>query len=100
MANPLERGRDTRPLPKVDFAKRMVVGVFLGTRPTSGFSVQVVELRIEQEVLIVTYSEHRPSPRTMLMQVLTAPFCIVSVPMHAGSVRFEAVAASPSGPLH
>ena len=85
------------PLPKIDFAKRMLVGVFLGTRPTSGFSVQVVDVRSEQDVLVVTYSEHRPSPRAMVRQVLTAPFVIVSVPSNAGRVRFEAVAALPPG---
>jgi hypothetical protein len=87
------------PIPKIDFTKRMIVGIFLGTRPTSGFSVQVVEVVSEQEVLVVKYSERRPSPRAMVMQVLTAPFAIVSVPAHAGSVRFEPVMVSPPGTI-
>jgi hypothetical protein len=86
-----------KPIPTIDFAKRMLVGVFLGTRPTSGFSVQIVEVRDEQGVLVVRYSEHRPSPRAMVRQVLTAPFVIVSVPPDAGRVRFEAVTALPPG---
>ena len=87
------------PMPKIDFTQRMIVGIFLGTRPTSGFSVQVVEVVSEQEVLVVKNSERRPSPRAMVMQVLTAPFAIVSVPAHAGSVRFEPVMVSPPGTI-
>jgi hypothetical protein len=87
------------PMPNIDFTQRMIVGIFLGTRPTSGFSVQVVEVVSEQEVLIVKYSESRPSPRAMVMQVLTAPFALVSVPAHAGSVQFEPGMVLPPGPM-
>ena len=37
------------PIPKVDFGVRMVVGVFLGTRPTSGFAVRVTRARLEEQ---------------------------------------------------
>ena len=87
------------PLPKIDFTQRMIVGIFLGTRSTSGFSVQVVEVVSEHEILVVKYSERRPSPRAMVMQVLTAPFAIVSAPAHVGSVRFEPVTVSPPGTM-
>jgi hypothetical protein len=86
-----------KPIPKIDFAKRMLVGVFLGTRPTSGFSVRVVAVRAGQEALVVTYTERHPSPHAMVMPVLTAPFVIVAVPLDTGSVRFEAVTVARSG---
>ena len=82
-------------IPKVDFDSRMVVGVFLGTRPTSGFSVQIVEVRDEPGVLWVKYSERGPSPSAMVLQALTSPFYLISVPARRGDVRFEQMAASP-----
>ncbi len=43
-----ERGR-----PSVDFAREMVVGVFLGSRPTAGFAIEVVGAREEGGALVV-----------------------------------------------
>ena len=34
-----------RPAPAVDFSREMVVGVFMGTRPTAGFAVEIVGYR-------------------------------------------------------
>jgi hypothetical protein len=82
-------------IPKVDFEARMVVGVFLGTRPTSGFSVQIVEVRDESGVLSIRYAERGPSPGAMVLQALTAPFYLASVPARRGEVRFEQISASP-----
>jgi hypothetical protein len=81
--------------PVVDFHARMIVGVFLGMRSTSGFSVQFVEVREDSGEMWVKYAERRPSPRTPVLQVLTAPFVLVSVPKHEGSVRFGEVTVLP-----
>ena len=78
-----------RARPPVDFGKEMVVGVFLGSRPTAGFSVEIVGVREEGGALIVQYRESRPAPGLVTAQVLTMPYHIVAVPRHAGDVRFE-----------
>ncbi len=44
-----------KPLPKVDFSKRTVVAVFLGSRPSAGYSVEVSGTRREGETLIVEW---------------------------------------------
>jgi protease stability complex PrcB-like protein len=79
-----------RARPAVDFSKEMVVAVFLGTRPTAGFSVEVVGARQEGATLIVSYRESRPQPGVVTAQVLTSPFHVVAVPMH-GDVKWERV---------
>jgi hypothetical protein len=76
--------------PAVDFDKEMVVAVFLGTRPTAGFSVEIVGAREEGTTLIVSYRESRPQPGTITAQVLTSPYHIVAVPKH-GDVKWERV---------
>src|SRR3954466_2978703 len=56
----LHAGERTRPA--VDFTKEIVVAVFMGTRPTGGFSVQIVRVRQEGPALVVSYTETRPAP--------------------------------------
>lgn len=81
-------GGDRQP-PAVDFSKEMVVGVFLGTRRTSGYTVEIVRTREEQGALIVSYVESAPAPRAVTAQVITMPYHLVAVPRRQGEVRFE-----------
>jgi len=83
-------GERTRP--NVDFSKEIVVAVFMGTRPTAGFSVEIVGVREEGATLVVSYRETRPAPQALTAQVLTSPFHIVAVPKGATTgVKFEQV---------
>ncbi len=79
----------TGPAPAVNFSTELVAAVFLGSRPTGGFSVEVVGARIEGDALIVEYVEQRPGRSDIVSQVLTSPFHIVKFPAHKGSVRFQ-----------
>ena len=69
-----------RPQPAVDFAREMVVGIFLGTRPTAGFAVEMVGYRLEGDRAVVTYRESRPGGGTLTAQVLTAPYHLAVIP--------------------
>ena len=80
-----------RPRPSVDFAREMVVGVFLGSRPTGGFSIEVVGAREEAGALVVQYRETRPPPRSVAAQILTSPYHIVTLPARGWNVRFEKI---------
>jgi len=71
-------GERTRP--NVDFGKEVVAAVFLGTRPTAGFSVEIVRVRQEGAALVVEYRETRPAPDGVTAQVLTSPYHIVAIP--------------------
>jgi hypothetical protein len=74
--------------PPVDFAASMVAAVFLGERPTSGFRVEIAEIRATANEVVVEYVERRPAPGDMTAQVLTNPFHIVRAPRAEGPVRF------------
>jgi hypothetical protein len=67
----------------------MVVGVFLGSRMTGGFDVQITGAEVDGGALVVRYTETTPAPGAMLAQVITAPFHLVSVEKFDGPVRFE-----------
>ena len=78
----------TAKMPTVDFAKHMVVGIFLGTKPNAGQEVEIVGVRTQGSDLIVEYVQRQPGRGTMAAQILTEPYHLVSVPKHAGTVRF------------
>ena len=69
----------TQPVPAVDFSKELVAAVFLGSRPTGGFSVEIVGARVEGDALIVEYVEQRPGRGSIMSQVLTSPFHIAKI---------------------
>jgi hypothetical protein len=78
-----------RDQPRVDFERDMVVGVFLGSRPTAGFTVEIVSTMVEQGILVVRFRETRPQSDRIVAQVITSPYHLVAVPRHSGDVRFE-----------
>ena len=80
-----------RQRPAVDFAKDMIVGVFMGSRPTAGYNISIVSTFAKDGNVLVRYQESTPRPGTMAAQVLTFPYHLVAVPTAAGEVRFEKV---------
>jgi hypothetical protein len=75
--------------PAVDFGPEMVLGVFLGTRRTGGYAVEIVALELSADTLVVRWRETAPAPGAILTQALTAPYHLVKTTAHAGPVRFE-----------
>ena len=67
----------------------MVAGVFLGSRPSAGFAIDVVSARDEHGNLVVRYRETHPPPGAVTAQVITSAYCIVALPRRDGDVRFE-----------
>jgi hypothetical protein len=79
------------PAPKVDFTARTVVAVFLGSRPSAGFAVEIIGTRQASGTLIVRWQERRPSRDEVSAQVLTSPAVIASIPKFTGEITFEKV---------
>jgi hypothetical protein len=67
----------------------MVVGVFIGTRPTAGFAVDIVGYRESGNDIVVQYRETRPPRDAITAQVIVSPYHIVVIPRHTGTVSFE-----------
>jgi hypothetical protein len=78
-----------KPAPPVDFSKEMVVAVFMGSRPTAGFTVEIVSASARDGKLMVTYREVLPGPGSISAQVLTAPYHIAAVAKSNLPVVFE-----------
>jgi hypothetical protein len=84
-------------LPVVDFTSKMVVGVFLGMKPSTGYEVEIVGAHVDGETLVVEYVQRQPKRGMMSAQIMTAPFHLVSMPSHGGQVRFVQV-SDPAPP--
>ncbi|HSL23822.1 MAG TPA: protease complex subunit PrcB family protein [Vicinamibacterales bacterium] len=74
--------------PEVDFTRRTVLAVFLGSKMTAGFDVEITEIETRPAGATVRYRERAPAPDEMTAQVITSPFHIISVPRVAGEVTF------------
>jgi hypothetical protein len=80
-----------QPLPAVDFSRETVIAVFLGTRNTAGYSVDIVGVDRGTSAVTVSYRERTPAADSVTAQVLTFPFVIAAIPRADGPVRFEPV---------
>jgi hypothetical protein len=80
-----------RPVPAVDFAREAVAAVFLGTRPTAGFGVEIVGAGQKAGAFVVQYRETKPGGDAIAAQVITSPFLLVAMPKVDGDVKFERV---------
>ena len=78
-------------LPAVEFAQSLVIGVFLGSRPTAGFSVEITAVRTEGSRTVVEYTERVPPRDAFVAQMLTSPFHLVRIMRTAGPLEFRRV---------
>ena len=78
--------------PVVDFAKQMVVGVFLGARNTGGYDVEITAVERGPQGLVVRYAERTPDRGSIVAQVITSPFHLVAVDKSDLGVTFERAA--------
>lgn len=72
------------PAPKVDFAHEMVIAVFAGEKPTSGYSVEIVRVetqrsRVSYGVLLVVKVRYRRIGN-ITEDVITKPYHIIRIP--------------------
>lgn len=65
--------------PPVEFSSEMIVGIFLGQRPTGGYAVEISRIVQEGQAVKVYYQETAPPPGTFVTQALTQPFHIVKL---------------------
>lgn len=75
-------------VPHIDFSARTVIGVFLGSRRTAGYAIEITAVDRRERETIVHVRESRPGRDEMLAQVITTPFHIISVPRLEGPVKF------------
>jgi hypothetical protein len=73
----------------VDWSREMVVAIFLGTKPTSGYRVAITDARPVEGKLVVSYTERSPGKGDITLQVLTAPYALAVVPKSTLPVEWK-----------
>ncbi len=80
-----------KPAPAVDFKTRTVVAVFLGSRMTAGYTVEITGTREDKGTLIVQWQERKPGRDDVTAQIITSPAVIATIPKFSGAITFEKV---------
>jgi hypothetical protein len=73
----------------IDWTKQMVVVVSGGTRPTGGYSVEVLGAAAKGKKLVVSWKLNSPKPGDFVTQVVTHPVQTVVLPRFEGTVEFD-----------
>lgn len=72
-----------------DFSRETIVAVFLGQRPTAGYTVEITTVRQEGGAFVAEYVERKPPSNASTAQVLTSPFHIVRIPRPSAPIVFR-----------
>ncbi len=69
-----------RSLPQIRRPEEMIfIALYLGERPTGGYQIKPVEVRLEESRLRIRYKEEKPSPSTMVSQAFSYPALLLAV---------------------
>lgn len=77
---------DGTPLPTVDFSKSYVIGVFAGTKPSGGYSIEVSRVSDSGDTRAVAITLTKPGSDCITSQAITSPYQIVTVPLSNASL--------------
>lgn len=87
----LWRMLSTSAAPPLDFSRTTVLAIFLGARPTGGYSIELVETKRTARSLIVRWREHVPEPGMTPPDGATSPYALKAIPRVDVPVRFEKI---------
>ncbi len=76
--------------PTIDFKRYTVLGVFLGNKPTSGYSVAITSVRKSGPGLVAVVSVSSPKPGDVTMQAESSPYFFRAIPASKSQVKFAA----------
>jgi hypothetical protein len=75
-------------LPAVDFTGETVLGVFMGTRSTGGYSIEIDRIGCPDGIIQAIIKTRSPEPGDMVTTALTQPFHIVRVSTAGMGIEF------------
>ncbi len=76
----LHRRRTPKPQPpELSFEEGVVIGAFMGRRPTGGYAIEVSSIVHSGDELVVEITRREPGPDEIVTQALTSPYHVVWV---------------------
>jgi len=64
-------------LPEIDFSQYMVTAVFIGTKPTGGYNIEIIKIEEINTIFEIHIEEKSPDPDSIVTDALTQPFYII-----------------------
>lgn len=77
------------PLPEVNFSESIIVAVFMGTRVTGGFEIEVKSVQPSDNLLVVKVESTRPGLHCIVVFVLTQPYHIIKLDRTDRQIFFD-----------
>lgn len=75
--------------PDVDFTSHVIVLAAMGTRPNTGYSIQIERVHAHDGELYVSVLERSPGPSCITGQAMTAPVHVIQVAREGTSAHFS-----------
>jgi hypothetical protein len=85
----VQQGSPDAQLPVIDFTRKTVVLLAIGSRNTGGHEVRIDSVNAVSDGAIVHYTVTSPGARCMSMQMLTSPIDVILLDKIGGHVRFS-----------
>ncbi len=67
------------PVPQENFTRYMLVAVFAGEQPSSGYSVEIISVKKTDDALVIIVEYDEPEPGVLVQDVITYPYHIVRI---------------------
>lgn len=76
--------------PSIDFNKDVVIGIFLGDQPTTGYWIRMdsVYVKGDQEIVAIAMND-KPDSNATVLQMVTQPFVIASITKTDKHIQFD-----------
>jgi hypothetical protein len=78
--------------PYINFSRFMVVGIMLGTKPTSGYGIKIVSVVPANDHVVVHYRTQAPAKGAAVVNTPTSPYAIAILPLNREAIVFRNVA--------
>lgn len=66
--------------PAMDFSQHSVLAVYMGEKPTGGYTIEITGVEVAGGKLRVTVKQTSPGPGSMVTQALTQPYHMIQIP--------------------
>ena len=77
-----------KPMPPVDFNQNDVAVIFLGSRPTTGYAIQIDGVQEGTDAVTLAWHELIPAPGTATQKIVTSPWAMGILPKTTKQVLF------------
>ena len=78
----------SRPVPQVDFERQMIIFAAMGTKPSTGYQIEIEQLYRRGEDIYAVVRETSPGRGCVVGAAITAPVTAALVPRTSGRVHF------------